>query len=44
MSGNDRITTKPIPTRKQVEALEEITRPNWNVEVISTFFRKIQCV
>jgi hypothetical protein len=40
MSGNDRITTKPTPTRKQVEALEEITRPNWNEEVISDFLEK----
>jgi hypothetical protein len=40
MSGYHRITTKPTPTRKQVEALEEITRPNWNEEVISYFLEK----
>lgn len=40
MSMHHRITTKPTPTRRQVEALEEITRPNWNEEVIPDFLAR----
>ena len=40
MSSQDRITIKPtLLTHKQIEALEEITRPDWNQDVISYFFQ-----